>query len=91
MTKKSKNQPVTIGARKRKARYKTRHKNQEPDSKVYKISITKRDDFTLDDAERWIDEQCKGKCWHKIHKKNIVFSFRELDDAFKFKFHYERA
>ena len=91
MTKNLKKQSETTGARKRKARYKTRHKNQESDPKVYRISITKRDDFTLDDAEHWIDKQCKGKCWHELYKKNIVFSFRELDDAFKFKFHYERA
>ncbi len=88
MTKKvKKHQPVKMGAKQKNPRSPTK---KEP-KVTYHVSITKRDGFEIEHAEGWMDLNCTGKRWYKSNKKNIVFTFHSLDDAFKFKLYYERA
>ncbi len=88
MTKRQKKQPVKTTNKKKVSR----QPQKQQAKTAYKVSITKRKDFELDDAIKWMDQNCSdSKRWHKINKKNIEFSFHILDDAFKFKLHYERA
>ena len=68
---------------------KQNRRNSNKNTTNYRVSITKRDDFNLDDAIKWMDQKCQGKHWYKAFNKHIVFNFKELDDAFKFKLHYE--
>ena len=93
MTKKQRKQPVKSKKQPTKNGKKTKSQptSKQAPNNAYKISITKRPDFELDDAIAWMDSNCKGKRWHKMFKKNFVFSFETVDDAFKFKLYYERA
>lgn len=59
---------------------------------LYKVSVLKaQDGYSLDNVLDWIKANCSGKYEYKEFKKNVVFTFPSLDDAFKFKMHWEVA
>ena len=89
--KKQKQKPIKMGAKQKAPRRKTKETAQKTPTVTYRVSITKRDDFEIEHAEGWMDLNCTGKRWHKTNKKNTVFTFHSMDDAFKFKLHYERG
>lgn len=64
-------------------------KNKQNNVKNYQISVLKDNNFDLSEIMAWIDEMCTGKFYYRRHKKNIVFTFFELDDGFKFKLKWE--
>lgn len=60
---------------------------------TYRVSVLKsQDDYSLDAVLAWIKENGTGdKFYYRDYKKNIVFTFYNIDDAFKFKFRWEVA
>lgn len=55
----------------------------------YKISVLKDQNFNMSEILEWIELICKGKFYYRQYKKNVVFTFSETDDAFKFKLRWE--
>lgn len=60
-------------------------------AKIYKVSILKDHDFDLDDVIEWNTVFCIGKVFYQKYKRNIVFTFNDIDDAFRFKMRWEIA
>ena len=63
----------------------------KPRKKSYRISVLKaQDDYELNEVLDWINYNCSDEKFHyRDYKKNIVFTFYNIDDAFKFKFRWE--
>ena len=59
--------------------------------KKYQVSILKDHDFNFQELMDWIKLECKGKFYYRRFTKNVVFTFFELDDGFKFKMRWEIA
>jgi len=59
--------------------------------KKYQVSILKDHDFDFQELMDWIKLECKGKFYYRRFTKNVVFTFFELDDGFKFKMRWEIA
>ncbi len=60
-------------------------------AKIFKISILKDKNFDLNKILEWIKVICDDKSHYQKHKKNVVFTFYNLDDAFRFKLRWESA
>ena len=65
-------------------------KKKEPVT-TYKISLLKGRDLVLDDVFLWMDQKCSEKRHHRIYKKNVVFTFYNLNEAFTFKLRWEKG
>ena len=60
--------------------------------KKYDISISKRESNTdFEDISDWLDNEVNGKWFKKEYKHNVVYTFYELDDAFRFKMRWTFA
>lgn len=72
---------------------KTASKKNDNDTKStkYKISVLKDHTFDMSEILGWIELMCKGKFYYRQFKKNVVFTFSEVNDAFKFKLRWEIA
>lgn len=64
--------------------------NQSTDEK-YKISVRKDSSFNLTEILDWIKMMCVGPHHYKKYKKNIIFYFKEVGDAFQFKLRWEKS
>lgn len=61
-------------------------------SKKYDISISKREsNIDLEDISDWLNEEVKGKWFKKEYKHTTVFTFYDLNDAFRFKMRWSFA
>lgn len=60
-----------------------------PKAKTFDFKIQKNNShIDIEDLEKWIEAEIKGK-WSKRNQKHaIVYSFTTMDDAFKFKFRW---
>ena len=62
---------------------------EDKKSTKYKISVLKDHTFNISEILGWIEIICKGKFYYRQYKKNVVFTFSEVNDAFKFKLRWE--
>lgn len=60
-------------------------------TKIYTVSVLKDNDFDLGELLKWNEAFSKGKVYYQKYKKNVVFTFNDQDDAFKFKMRWEIA
>lgn len=60
--------------------------------KKYEISISKREsNIDLEGISEWINIEVVGKWFKKEYKHTIVFTFFNLNDAFRFKMRWTFA
>lgn len=59
--------------------------------KIYKVSVLKDHTFDLDEILEWAEVFCNNKVFYQKYKKNVVFTFNNIDDAFDFKMQWEIA
>lgn len=61
-------------------------RSKESHKAKYEFVISKSDsNLTLDEVNDWVNKMAKGK-WSKHNRRNtVVYTFHNLDDAFKFK------
>ena len=64
-------------------------KNTNTPAAKYKISVLKDHTFDMSEILGWIELVCKGKFYYNQYQKNVVFTFSEVNDAFKFKLRWE--
>ena len=72
------------------AKQRKTNKNKQT-AKIYKVSILKDRDFDLDDILEWNKVFNNGKVFYQKHKRNVIFTFNDLNDAFRFKLRWEIA
>jgi len=59
------------------------------DIQKWRVSIYKNDMYNIEEMKLWIGHFAKGKTYYRHYKKNSVFYFYNVEDAFKFKMRWE--
>jgi len=54
-------------------------------SKYYEIILKKDQDIHLPSILEWLNKSTQNKYSYKKTRNNIIFTFSDLDEAFKFK------
>jgi intein-encoded DNA endonuclease-like protein len=61
------------------------------ETKSYVVCLVKDKDFNEVSVNEWIEKICTGRINKHETKKQIQYTFSDMDDAFRFKLHWGRA
>ncbi|KKL92898.1 hypothetical protein LCGC14_1880100 [marine sediment metagenome] len=61
------------------------------EKKTWEVVLPKRKEPTLEETIAWLKDSCKGYYHYTIRTNYVRYEFHDLDDAFRFKFLFERA
>lgn len=70
----------------------SKYTNHKVVVKHYSVSLNKSEkDFDLGEIKKWIEYFCSSSVIQHDTKSVIMFKFKNIDDAFKFKLYWARA